>query len=169
MLSWKNIACVTGAVLFFMSKVQAGTLPVPTDDVILTISGKISNTNVGETAQFDRAMLDDLGQVDIQTQTPWYDGSVVFTGTPLASVLKAVGAEGETLKAVALNDYETDIPIADAWDTGVILATRLNGEAMTVRDKGPIFIIYPYSSAARFQTQTYYSRSAWQVTTLIVR
>lgn len=169
MFSWKNIGHVTGAVFFLVGVAHAEALPLPTGKVILTVSGNISITNVGDTAQFDLAMLDDLGQAIIKTRTPWYDGEVIFNGTPLSSLLDAVGAEGEALKAVALNDYETDIPIADAWETDVMLATRLNGEIMTVRDKGPIFIIYPYSSEARFQTQTYYARSAWQVATLIVR
>ncbi len=169
MLSLKNFAGLVSVALFMTGAAQAQILPPPTGNVVLTVSGHISNTNVDGTAQFDQAMLDDLGRVDIETQTPWYDDTVRFTGTPLAAVLEAVGAEGEILKAVALNDYETDIPMTDAWDTDVILASRLNGEIMTVRDKGPIFVIYPYSREARFQTQTYYSRSAWQVTTLIVR
>lgn len=169
MLFWNNVSRAAGAVLLMAGFAYAEALPLPAGKVILTVSGNISNTNVGDTAQFDQTMLADLGQATIKTRTPWYDGEVVFMGTPLSALLKAVGADGEALKAVALNDYETDIPILDAWETDVILATSLNGEIMTVRDKGPIFIIYPYSSDARFQTQTYYARSAWQVAMLIVR
>jgi len=39
---------------------------------------------------------------------------------------------------------------------------------MQVRDKGPLFIIYPYDSMQELQSQTYYTRSAWQVAKLIV-
>jgi hypothetical protein len=39
---------------------------------------------------------------------------------------------------------------------------------MPVRDKGPLFIVYPYDSDTRLQSQTYYSRSAWQVCKLLV-
>jgi hypothetical protein len=39
---------------------------------------------------------------------------------------------------------------------------------MAVRDKGPLFIIYPYDSDPQLQNQTYYTRSAWQVAKLIV-
>jgi len=169
MFSWKSVTYMMGAVFLLSGNARADTLPVPTGKVILTVSGNISVTNVGDTAQFDQAMLDSLPQADITTKTPWYDEEMIFTGPPLSTLLETVGAKGETLKAVALNDYETEIPAADAWDTNVILSTRLNGELMTVRERGPIFIIYPYSSEARFQTQTYYARSAWQVTALIVR
>lgn len=148
---------------------HAQDLPAPTGDVILTISGNIKNTNVGDTAQFDHAMLAELGTVSISTSTPWYDQIVTFEGTPLEAVMKRVGAEGESIRATALNDYETMIPLADAYDTPVILATKLNGEEMSVRDKGPIFVIYPYDSEDRFQSQTYYARSAWQVTRLVIQ
>lgn len=148
---------------------NAEDLPAPQGPVILTIEGAIEHTNVDGTARFDRKMLEGLGMVDITTGTPWFDGKMTFSGAPLAAVLERVGVQGDMIKAVALNDYETDIPVSDAKDTGVILAMKVNGRDMTVRDKGPIFVIYPYDSEDRLETQTYYSRSAWQVTRLIIR
>jgi len=50
----------------------------------------------------------------------------------------------------------------------VILAMKRDGNYMPVRDKGPLFIIYPYDSDPQLQSQTYYTRSAWQVAKLIV-
>ncbi|MDB6455219.1 molybdopterin-dependent oxidoreductase [Falsirhodobacter sp. 20TX0035] len=160
------------AILWCMgSPLTAGAqdFPPPQGEVILTITGAIAHTNVDDTAQFDREMLEGLGMAEVTTGTPWFDGVKTFAGPPLAAVLDRVGAKGRTIKAVALNDYETDIPLSDAKDTGVILAMKMNGDTMTVRDKGPLFVIYPYDSAPRFETQTYYSRSAWQVTRLIIR
>lgn len=148
---------------------SAKDLPTPTGEVILTVSGHIENTNVGDTAQFDRQMLENLGLVDVTTSSPWYDDKVTFTGVPVKALLREVEAEGDTITAGALNDYQSDLPLSDAWETGVILALKLNGRDMTVRDKGPIFIIYPYDEAEKYRTQTYYSRSAWQVTQLIIR
>ncbi len=45
---------------------------------------------------------------------------------------------------------------------------KRDGNYMAVRDKGPLFIIYPYDSDPQLQSQTYYTRSAWQVAKLIV-
>ena len=39
---------------------------------------------------------------------------------------------------------------------------------MRIRDKGPLFIVYPYDSSAGLQNQIYYSRSAWQVSKMII-
>ncbi|HBQ6508802.1 TPA: oxidoreductase, partial [Klebsiella variicola subsp. variicola] len=45
---------------------------------------------------------------------------------------------------------------------------KMNGEYMRVRDKGPLFIVYPYDSSTELQNQIYYSRSAWQVSKIII-
>ena len=44
----------------------AGNLPSPTGPVVLTVSGRIANTNAGKTAEFDLAMLEALARPDGQ-------------------------------------------------------------------------------------------------------
>ncbi len=58
------------------------------------------------------------------------------------------------------------VPLDDFRQFPVILALKLNGEYMHIRDKGPLFIVYPYDSSPELQNQVYYSRSAWQVSKL---
>jgi hypothetical protein len=70
---------------------------------------------------------------------------------------------------MALNDYTTEIPVDDFTKYNVILALKRDGEYMPVRDKGPLFIVYPYDSDPELRSQKYYSRSAWQVARLIVK
>jgi hypothetical protein len=148
---------------------RAETLPVPKDKPILTISGKISAMNKEGTAQFDRSMLEAMGMVTVQTTTPWYEGAVKFEGVPLDKLMKSVGASGDRAVFVALNDYSTEIPMQDFAKYKVILALKRDGEYMPVRDKGPLFVIYPYDSDPELKSQTYYARSAWQVAKIIVR
>ncbi len=143
-------------------------LPTPTGRVILTVSGKIGVTNEGETARFDRAMLEAIGLASFTTATPWYDGPVTFEGVPMTRLLQRLGAQGETVQAVALNDYSTDIPVADFSQHGVLLALKRDGNYLTVRDKGPLFIVYPYDSDPALKSPRYYGRSAWQVARLVV-
>jgi len=143
-------------------------LPAPKGRVILTVSGKIGVRNDGETAKFDRDMLEALGQSSFTTSTPWYDAPTKFEGVPMARLLAAVQASGETAIASALNDYETRIPISDFQEFNVLLALKRDGEYMPVRDKGPLFIIYPFDSNPALKTQKYYSRSAWQLARLMI-
>ena len=77
--------------------------------------------------------------------------------------MKHVGAKGQRVVAIALNDYSTEIPIEDFAKYGAILALKRDGEYMPVKDKGPLFIIYPYDSKPELKADQYYARSAWQV------
>ena len=44
-----------------------------------------------------------------------------------------------------------------------ILAIEANGKPLSVRDKGPIWLLYPFDSDARYQTEVIYARSIWQI------
>ena len=157
------------AALIAAGPALADALPSPTDKPILTVSGKIAVTNKDETAQFDRSMLEGLGMVSIETTTPWYSGPVKFEGVPLKAIMRAVDANGQRIVAVALNDYSSEIPIEDVTKYEVILALKRNGEYMTVRDKGPLFIVYPFDSSPELKSQAFYGRSVWQVAKLVVK
>jgi hypothetical protein len=148
---------------------QANSLQTPTDKPILTITGKIGAKNKDDSAQFDRAMLESLGTVKIETTTPWYKGTVAFEGVPMDKLMEHVGASGERVVAVALNDYSSEIPLQDFKKYKVILALKRDGEYMPVRDKGPLFIIYPFDSEPELKSQTYYGHSVWQVARLVVK
>ncbi len=138
-------------------------LPQPTGKVILEVTGLIENANHDGVAQYDMAMLDALGTHETSTATPWYNGVKKFAGPLGGALLDAVGASGTQLKVTALNDYITVIPISDFRDYDVILATKLDDAPMSVRDKGPIFVIYPFDEHPTLNNETYYGRSAWQV------
>ncbi len=141
----------------------AGELPKPAGKVLLTLTGNIENTNVDGKAVFDRDSLEKLGTVTFQTVSPWYNGRTTFTGIPMQKLMDYVGAKGSVMKVTALNDYTTVIPLSDFKKYNAILAIKVNGEYMQIRDKGPLFIVYPYDSLPELNNQIYYSRSAWQV------
>ena len=77
-------------------------------------------------------------------------------------------AEGQQLLMTALNDYAIEVPISEAVSGGPILATRANGEVLSVRDKGPIWVIYPFDDNAAYKTEVTYSRSIWQLKSIKV-
>lgn len=146
----------------FLGATSAWALDPPTGPVVLTVKGAISNTNAGDTAQFDLAMLEALKGRKGSMETPWTEGTVTFEGPLLREVLAAAGAEGSSLKVRALNDYAADVPAADA-DLDTILATKLDGKPMSVRDKGPLMLVYPFDLDAGLYNEKYFSRSVWQI------
>ncbi len=152
-----------------LAAMTANALDKPTGEVVLTISGKVTSPNAGQRAVFDMAMLQKLPQHSFTTQTPWHASPTRFTGPLLRDVLAAAGAGGTKIVATALNDYKTEIPFSDVARHEVILARLLDDKPMAVRDKGPLFIIYPFDSKAELKTETYYNRSAWQLHLLQVQ
>ncbi|HEF0061721.1 MULTISPECIES: putative pterin-binding protein [Citrobacter] len=148
------------------TQVWAGELSKPVGKVLLTVSGNIENTNEDGKAVFDITSLENLGAVSFQTSSPWYNGRTTFTGISLQKLMDYVGAKGSVVKVTALNDYTTVIPLSDFKKYNVILALKINGEYMRIRDKGPLFIVYPYDSIPELNNQIFYSRSAWQVSSM---
>jgi hypothetical protein len=161
-------AALVLGVLFASVPGNAQTSDTPSKP-ILAVTGKITASNPDGAVTFTRDALEALGTVAFETQTPWYNKPVKFEGVPLDKIMKAVGANGERVVAVALNDYSSEIPIEDFAKYQVILALKRDGEYMPVRDKGPLFIVYPYDSSPDLRSQKFYSRSVWQVARLIVK
>lgn len=141
-------------------------LPVPTGTEILRITGKIDRKNQGDAAVFDREMLNNLPQQRLETYTDWTEGVQVFEGPPLADVLEAVRANGTKIRAFAINDYSAIMPLSDAKEYSVLLALRHNGEAMSVRKNGPIWIIYPKLGADTSEPSPHNEKSVWQLNRL---
>ena len=146
----------------------AEQLPQPQGEVILAVSGRIENSNSPEGAFFDRAMLEALGTEKLRTSSPWTDGVVEFEGVPARAVMRAVGAAGERAVASALNDYQIDIPLQDFENYPVLFALKMNGRDLTVRDRGPIWIVYPRDDYPELRNERVNARWVWQLSGLTV-
>ena len=155
------------AAVAFAASAAAAPLASPQAKPILTVSGKIANTNDGPVARFDRQMLEALGTVTLRTMTPWYDHVVEFEGVSMKALMQHVGAEGTQVTATALNDYRGTIPLSDFDSFEVILAMKRDGGHADPR-QGPALLVYPYDSDPELANGLYYSRSVWQVKELEV-
>jgi hypothetical protein len=144
-------------------------LEAPAGRPILTISGALSKPNAGTVAKLDMRMIEALPQQTFTTRTPWYAKPVTFTGPLLADVMAAVGGKGSALSATAINDYTITIPMDDVNARRVIVARLIDGKPIPVREKGPLFVVYPFDSDAALRTSTYYERSIWQLKSLEVK
>ena len=142
---------------------SAASLAAPQGEVILTVTGNVKASNDGDAAKFDLAMLRELGPTTIETTTIWSEGVQTFEGVSLDVVLDALGVEDGVLRATAINDYTVEIPVSDAVEGGPIIAYELNGAVMSVRDKGPLWVIYPYDAKSDYRSEVIYGRSIWQL------
>ena len=142
----------------------AQALEPPAGKIILTVAGvALPQRNAGDGTNFDLAMLEALPGHGFATRTPWFTEPHRFTGVLLRELLRSLGAPLTGLHATALNDYRVDIPASDIADEDVMLAYRLDGETMAVRDKGPLVIIYPFDANQTLRNAVHYSRAIWQL------
>lgn len=141
----------------------ARALDLPEGTPVLALHGKLRHSNRSGQAVLDMAMIERLPQASFSARTPWFTSPRKFTGPLLRDVLGLVGAQGQVLRAVALNDYQADLPVEDAVRYDVMLARLLDDKPMPVRDKGPLLIIYPFDQHSALRTALYYSRCVWQL------
>lgn len=134
---------------------------------MLTVSGKIERTNGDGVALFDMEMLEALGKASLTSRWELSEVPQLFEGIPLRALLDRVGVQGKSLRASALNDYVAVIPIDDLRFEP-ILATKVDGRVLTIRDKGPLWIAYPRDQYKVLQDARYDSRWVWQLNKLHV-
>lgn len=120
---------------------------------------------------------DDFGDLpwqELSTHTAWTDGLQRFAGPYLRDVLLLTGrtpAElaSRRLRMRALNDFEIEMPARDAWEHGPILARVMNGARMQVRDKGPLWLVYPRDGYPELQDMRFDERWIWQLCEIDIR
>ncbi len=144
-------------------------LKKPSGRVILSVTGEIERTNADGRADFDRAMLESIGMVELETMTPFTEGSTVFRGILARDLLRYLGATGEQVEAAAIDLYEVTIPVEDFERFDVLIALEADGKKLRVRDHGPTWIIYPWSQHKELGKEIYSRRSIWQMNALNVQ
>lgn len=132
--------------------------------VILEVTGQVDATRT-----FTLDQLQALGTTELATSTAWTDGTPVFEGVLARTVLASIGpVRSSIVTAIALNDYRADIPVSDFSDYDVLFAWSMNGEMLTRRDKGPLWIVYPRDAVPQLREERYEHRWVWQLSRLIL-
>lgn len=131
--------------------------PLRASEVLLTL------TLPDRTITFDRAALEALPVAEFETTTIWTEGPQKFRGVRMRVLLDQYGVTSGMLQLTAVNDYAIEIDAGSFRADGAILAYDRNGEAMTLRTKGPLWLVYPYDSSPDFRSELIYSNSIWQL------
>ena len=97
-----------------------------------------------------RAEFEALPQTEVKTQTPWTEGDHTYRGVLLRDLVKIY-----------------DLKSAEDGDKySVLLAEKQDGKALTLRNRGPLWVIYPLSDHPELNKELYHSRMVWQLTAI---
>lgn len=138
----------------------AGITTMASADATLTV------TNGDTVVEMDAAMLNALPQISFETTTIWTEGMITFSGPSLHSLMAQVGITEGNLSLTAVNDYSIQVSVADIDENAPIVATLMNGEPISRREKGPYWLVFPYDSEAKYQSEDIYSQSIWQLVSI---
>ena len=146
-------------------------IPPPTEPVVLTVRGRLGLAHAEAGVTFDMPTLERLGLIRFATPTAWTDGLVTFEGVLLSRLLEVLTVPGDVtaLTMTALNDYQVVIPAADVRTWPVLLALKRDGQYMSIRNKGPLWVVYPRHAFPELEQAKHNSKWIWQLKEIVIR
>ena len=127
-------------------------------------SPKLQIKSGDQTLILDRAELEAFPQTTIVTKSPYFDGEVAFTGPTLKRIVESFGVTGEAqLTLRALNDYQVSGSLDEVLGLDAIIATRMNAQTMSIRNRGPFWVILPLSDRPELDNEDYHRYMVWQL------
>jgi len=163
MKHWKSAI----SAIFLAAMPVMGFATDPSSDAPVLLQVDVSST--AASAQFGLAELQAFPVVSFETETIWTEGVQQFTGVSLLALMSHLDITEGILELQAINDYVVEFPVSGAVEGGPIVAYERNGALMSRRDKGPLWIVFPYDSDPAYQTEEIFSKSVWQLVRIIVK
>jgi hypothetical protein len=117
----------------------------------------------GSTLAITRADLEALPQVEFETGTEWTEGSARYRGPRLIDVLSIANLQDQPVEAIAANDYKVTLTTELVGEHYPIVALRINDQPFGLRERGPLWIIYPYDLVADYRNEKFFTASVWQL------
>jgi len=112
-----------------------------------------------------------LPLTEFETSTVWTQGIDSYAGVLLLDLLHHIGhtpVRG-AINVHALDGYSAGIDADLITEQAPLLSFLRNASPMSVRDQGPIWLIFPYDHNSAFRTESIYAKSVWQVRSLEVQ
>jgi hypothetical protein len=147
-----NLLASLGTTLLFMTAALA-------EDTILTVR----NVTEGRSVSFSYDDLLELPQTEFHTGTIWTSEVNGYSGPSLAAVLDAAKMPYADMRIYAINDYNIDFPAEKIAADAPILTIQVNGEPFSVREKGPIWLLFPFDDHDDYRTEDNFALSVWQL------
>ena len=148
----------TALLLLLLSSLSRAEQPV------LQVKGRISPVSLTLTD------LQAMPTTEVSTQTIWTDRKHRFSAVSVQTLLNElqVPDSAKTLTMVALNDYSIEVEIATLIQHNAFIAFAMDGETMRIRDKGPLWVLYPFSDQPEINIPPFQAHAIWQLKTLII-
>jgi len=113
--------------------------------------------------QFTLNQLLQLPQHDITTKLPWTSESNTYSGPYLKDVLQSAKTTGQWISLHALDYYNVSLNFQQIERFNPILALKKDGRLLTVRSKGPIWLLLPVDDYPELNAAIYNDYMIWHL------
>lgn len=112
----------------------------------------------------DEATLAALPQTEFETATPWTVGVHRYRGPTLKAMLAAQGLKDVThVRVTGLNGYQQQFDLAPFAQVPLTLVRYQDDKPLTRRNKGPVWLLMPFSEYPEFDVSPIHSFMVWQL------
>lgn len=156
---------VTCCVTFFcLTAVKAEPVPYPQDRPALRLylaDGRQQSFTLHQLQRFPQSTIrlrDASGKEQL------------WMGVSLPWLLQSMDEEthDRPVYTRSLNHYSVVIPAADIQRYQPLIAYQRDGQFLSIRDLGPLYLIYPLDDYPELHQQVFYNRSVWQLSEIHV-
>lgn len=118
----------------------------------------------GQQTNLTREDLERLPQTTFTTSTPWTKGTHTYKGPKLSLITAKFPQPLNGIRVYAVNGYSYDIGIKDLKKSPFILALQQDSKNMTLRNKGPLWVLVPFDQNPQLMSnQKLLNQAVWQV------
>ncbi len=136
------------------------------DSVVLVVSGKHGVETQQEPLEITFSQLKGLPSETITTSTPWTEGIVTWEGVRVSTLMAYLKTPSMRFKASALDGYEIMFEGVDIEKYPIIIAYKKDGEYMSVRKLGPLWIMFPFDDYKELSPAKFRNLAVWQLTSI---
>lgn len=138
-------------------------MPALAADTLFELSGTNSK---GETLNVvvTRPAAEEFGLTEIQTKLVSQGEDLhKVKGIAVSGLLKKYDLVGGSLAIDALDGYSVEVPRSDIESYPVVIGLEIDGKPISVRERGPAWLIYPVSGFKELDSPEFEARSVWQI------
>ncbi|MDF2232315.1 hypothetical protein P2H44_07075 [Albimonas sp. CAU 1670] len=160
--AWATLVAAPAGVIAVAAVAALASPPAAASSLDLSVTVRPA----GREAQVQSIAMSDLAampQQEVRAVTPWTEGVVVFEGVPFADLAARVGVSEGPVALIALNAYQITLDAAQVIRDGGVLALKMDGRTMSVRDKGPIWLVFPSEARPELAATDNTHMWIWQV------
>jgi hypothetical protein len=121
-----------------------------------------------EPVQITMEQIQAMPATEFESYTPWTEGKTHFKGIRLQTLMEHLGVTGDVIRVKALNQYHADIAWKELAEYPVIFAYEMDGEPMSIREKGPYWLMFPMTDYPELNVPKYHISMVWQVAAIEV-